>query len=98
MQIARISAATQISPLGYYTFKGAGEGEEEEEEEEVEEEEGGGAPKTTYKLNKRYEPHPMADLCDPSMSFWVHHTLHILPQGRTRWWNPYPKAGGGVRG
>lgn len=36
-QIARISAATQISPLGFYKF--GGEGGEEEEEEEVPEEE-----------------------------------------------------------
>lgn len=35
-QIARISAGTQISPLGYYTFN-------EEEEEEEEEVEAGGA-------------------------------------------------------
>lgn len=24
------------------------------------------------------------------MSFWVHHTAYILPQGRTTWWNPNP--------
>lgn len=93
-QIGRISAGTQISPLGFFTFGGA-EGEEEEEEE-VEEEEGGGGPKTNYKVNPRYEPHPMSDLTDMSMSFWVHNTQYILPQGRTKWWNPYPKIGGGV--
>lgn len=45
-QIARISAGTQISPLGYFTFKSEEVGgEEEEEEEEVEEEEEGGGGK-----------------------------------------------------
>ncbi|KAJ8979718.1 hypothetical protein NQ317_015542 [Molorchus minor] len=24
------------------------------------------------------------------MSFWLHHTQYILPQGRTSWWNPNP--------
>lgn len=27
-------------------------------------------------------------MVDGSMSFWVHHTAYILPQGRTSWWNP----------
>lgn len=25
------------------------------------------------------------------MSNWVHHVKYILPQGRTRWWNPREK-------
>ncbi|XP_023019973.2 radial spoke head protein 4a [Leptinotarsa decemlineata] len=87
-QIARISAGTQISPMGYYTFGTAelGEGEEEEEPEEAAE----GESKTNYKPNPKYEPPPLKDLLDGSMSFWVHHTLYILPQGRTSWWNPSP--------
>lgn len=81
-QIARISAGTQISPLGFFTFGGGDMGEEEEEEEAEEEEPGGGGKsKTTYNVNKRYEPPPLRDLLDNSMSFWVHHTLYILPQG-----------------
>ncbi|KAJ8954788.1 hypothetical protein NQ318_014899 [Aromia moschata] len=87
-QIARISAGTQISPLGYYTFggEGAGEGEEEEEDEEA----AGGETKTEYRVNPKYEAPPLKDLLDGSMSFWVHHTQYILPQGRTTWWNPNP--------
>ncbi|KAK5648877.1 hypothetical protein RI129_003769 [Pyrocoelia pectoralis] len=94
-QIARISAGTQISPLGFYTFKpGGGGGEEEEEEEEEAEGEEGEGPrmKTNCFENRRYEPPPTGDLLDNSMSFWVHHILHILPQGRTSWWNPNPKV------
>lgn len=81
-------AATQISPLGYYTFGGAmgGEGEEEEEEEEKP----GGEDKTTYIVNPKYDPPALRDLTDGSMSFWVHHSQYILPQGRTTWWNPNP--------
>lgn len=88
-QIGRISAGTHISPLGFYTF--GGEGGEEEEEEEAEEEEGGGGSKTTYRENMRFEGVAIRDLIDSSMSFWVHHALNILPQGRTTWWNPYPQ-------
>ncbi|XP_022920773.1 radial spoke head protein 6 homolog A isoform X2 [Onthophagus taurus] len=91
-QIARISAGSQISPLGFYTFGEGGGGEEEEAE--AEEAPTGGEQKTTYNENKRYEPPPIRDLTDGSMSFWVHHTLYILPQGRTSWWNPYPSSGG----
>ncbi|CAH1173759.1 unnamed protein product [Phaedon cochleariae] len=87
-QIARISAGTQICPLGYYTFGAAemGEGEEEEEPEEA----AGGETKTSYKPNPKYDPPPLKDLLDGSVSFWVHTAAYILPQGRTNWWNPSP--------
>lgn len=66
--------------MGFYTFGGGGGGEDEEEEEEAEE-----APlgemKTSYKENPKYDPVSLNDLVDGSMSFWVHHTLYILPQG-----------------
>lgn len=39
-QIARISAATHVSPVGFYKFSGGEEDEEEEELAEEEEEEG----------------------------------------------------------
>ncbi|XP_069699823.1 radial spoke head protein 6 homolog A [Periplaneta americana] len=81
-QIARISAATQVSPLGFYQFS--------EEEEEVPEEE---EVQLNYVENPDYEPVPLKDLIDPSMSFWVHHTLPILKQGRCEWWNPKTKVG-----
>lgn len=86
-QIARISAGTQISPLGFYTFGGGGGGEGEEPEEGAG---AGGGMRTTYNENPKYDPVPIRDLTDGSMSFWVHHTLYILPQGRTSWWNPNP--------
>lgn len=75
-QIARISAGTHISPLSYYIFD-----EEEEEEEE-------GGSRENFIINPDYEPHPMRDLTDPSLSHWVHHVQHILPQGRCVWFPP----------
>ncbi|XP_057315110.1 radial spoke head protein 4 homolog A-like [Hydractinia symbiolongicarpus] len=75
-QIARISAATHISPQGYYIF--------EEDEEEEDEEEG----RTSFVTNEDFEGIPVGDLCDPSFAFWVHHNQYILPQGRTSWFDP----------
>ncbi|KAJ8967650.1 hypothetical protein NQ314_002711 [Rhamnusium bicolor] len=61
-----------------------------EEQREVrgrEEEEGEEAPgeetKTSYNINPKYDPPPLKDLLDGSMSFWVHITQYILPQGET---------------
>lgn len=78
-QIARISAGTHISPLGFYQF--------DEEEEEEEESEG----RDNFVENLDFEPLPVRELCDPSLSNWVHHVQHILPQGRCVWWNPVQK-------
>ncbi|XP_054846182.1 radial spoke head protein 6 homolog A-like isoform X2 [Eublepharis macularius] len=68
-QIARISAATQISPLGFYQF-GEEEGDEEEE---------GGAGRDSYEENPDFEPISVVELVD-SLSNWVHHVLNILMQ------------------
>ncbi|XP_035139493.3 radial spoke head protein 6 homolog A isoform X7 [Callithrix jacchus] len=68
-QIARISAATQISPLGFYQFS----------EEEGDEEEEGGAGRDSYEENPDFEGIPVLELID-SMANWVHHTQHILSQ------------------
>ncbi|KPJ17009.1 Radial spoke head protein 6-like A [Papilio machaon] len=78
-QIARIAAATSISPQGFYTF-GSGE-----EEEDIDMEEAGDM---NFNLNPFYQGHTIKDLVDPSLGYWVHHGRHILPQGRTIWWNP----------
>ncbi|XP_055981239.1 radial spoke head protein 4 homolog A [Sorex fumeus] len=79
-QIARISAGTHVSPLGFYQF-----GEEEgEEEEEVE----GG--RDSFEENPEFEGIPVIDLVE-SLSNWVHHVQHILPQGRCNWFNPNQK-------
>ncbi|XP_010945392.1 radial spoke head protein 6 homolog A [Camelus bactrianus] len=80
-QIARISAATQISPLGFYQF-GEEEGDEEEE---------GGAGRDSYEENPDFDGIPVLELVD-SMANWVHHTQHILPQGRCTWVNPLQKT------
>lgn len=75
---ATLFSATQISPLGYYTFgtgEMGGEGEEEEEEKP------GGDDKTSYTENPKYDAPALRDLIDGSMSFWVHHSQYILPQG-----------------
>ncbi|XP_076464224.1 LOW QUALITY PROTEIN: radial spoke head protein 6 homolog A-like [Babylonia areolata] len=79
-QIARISAGTQISPLGYYQF---------DEDEEEDEEEGNGP--TNFIVSEEFEAIPVRELIDPSLANWVHHVQHILPQGRTSWWNPSQK-------
>uniref|UniRef100_A0A0B7B924 Radial spoke head protein 4 homolog A n=1 Tax=Arion vulgaris TaxID=1028688 RepID=A0A0B7B924_9EUPU len=78
-QIARISAGTHISPLGFYQFD-----EEEEEEEEAE-------GRDHFVENIDFEGVPAKELIDPSLSNWVHHVHHILPQGRCTWWNPIQK-------
>ncbi|XP_072405444.1 radial spoke head protein 4 homolog A [Chiloscyllium punctatum] len=77
-QIARISAGSQISPLGFYQF-----GDEEEEEEE-------GSVRDNYEENPEFEGIATAELLD-TMANWVHHTQHILPQGRCVWFNPVQK-------
>ncbi|KAL5008497.1 hypothetical protein ScPMuIL_014078 [Solemya velum] len=78
--IARISAGTNISPLGFYQFD-----EEEEEEEE-------GAARDNFVENLDFEGIPVRDLVEPSLNNWVHHVQHILPQGRCTWWNPVQKT------
>lgn len=78
-QIARISAGTHVSPLGFYQF-----GEEEGEEEEVE----GG--RDSYEENSDFEGIQVIDLVE-SLSNWVHHVQYILPQGRCNWFNPIQK-------
>ncbi|KAM6441621.1 radial spoke head protein 6 homolog A-like [Liasis olivaceus] len=80
-QIARISAATQVSPLGFYQF-GEEEGDEEEE---------GGAGRDTYEENPDFEPIPVPELLD-TFTNWVHHVQNILKQGRCTWVNPYQKS------
>ncbi|KAK2497525.1 hypothetical protein MC885_002421 [Smutsia gigantea] len=83
-QIARISAATHVSPLGFYQF-GEEEGDEEDEDEE------GGAGRDSYEENPDFEGIPVLEMVD-SMANWVHHTRHILPQGRCTWVNPLQKT------
>ncbi|XP_054347765.1 radial spoke head protein 4 homolog A isoform X3 [Pongo pygmaeus] len=79
-QIARISAGTHVSPLGFYRF-----GEEEgEEEEEVE----GG--RNSFEENPDFEGIQVIDLVE-SLSNWVHHVQHILSQGRCNWFNSIQK-------
>ncbi|XP_038623286.1 radial spoke head protein 6 homolog A [Tachyglossus aculeatus] len=80
-QIARISAGTHISPLGFYQF-----GEEEGDDEE----EGLGG-RDTFEENPDFEGLPVVELVD-SIANWVHHAQHILPQGRCNWINPQQKV------
>ncbi|KOB67269.1 putative radial spokehead-like 3, partial [Operophtera brumata] len=74
-QIARIAAATSISPQGFYTY-GSGE-----EEEDIDMEEGGGD--MAFNPNPFFRGHTLKDLLDTNLTYWVHHGRHILKQGRT---------------
>ncbi|XP_019936355.1 radial spoke head protein 4 homolog A [Paralichthys olivaceus] len=73
-QIARISAGTQVSPQGFFQT-GEEEGDEEDE-----------APRDSYEVNSDFEGVPVAEMAE-SLSTWVHHVQHILPQGRCTWMN-----------
>uniref|UniRef100_A0A8V0YSE6 Radial spoke head component 4A n=1 Tax=Gallus gallus TaxID=9031 RepID=A0A8V0YSE6_CHICK len=80
-QIARISAGTHVSPLGYYRFS---------EEEGDEDEEGGGG-RDDYEENPDFEPLSAFEMVE-SLSTWVHHVPSILKQGRCVWFNPLQKT------
>lgn len=73
-QIARISAGTQVSPMGFYVFK---------EEEGEEEEEGA---RDSVEENPDFEGINVQEIA-ASPSAWVHHIQHILVQGRCVWVN-----------
>ncbi|KAL8619220.1 hypothetical protein ACOMHN_050002 [Nucella lapillus] len=82
-QIARISAATHVSPIGVFKFE-----EEGEEEEEAE-----GA-RDTVVVDLDFEGLNMKEMSDPNLMSWVHHSAYILPQGRTAWYNPVQRSEG----
>jgi radial spoke head protein 4A len=73
-QIARIAAATVISPSGYYKF------DDEEEPQE------GVAPPVVLNTEFEWPTHESLTLLEN----WTHHIPYILPQGRTQWVNPNP--------
>ena len=73
-QIARISAATVISPSGYYI----------PDPEEAESDAAGNNP--TIIINAEYEGLSTEQLLITSN--WVHHVPYLLPQGRIVWENP----------
>jgi radial spoke head protein 4/6 len=74
-QIARISAATHVSPVGYYVF---------DENEDVDED----APRESFIKNEEYEGIAVEELTSPELANWVHHVQYLLPQGRCSWVNP----------
>lgn len=41
-------------------------------------------------MNDEFEPISTREMVDPA--YWAHHVQHILPQGRTKWWNPKQKS------
>lgn len=86
-QIARISAATHVSPIGVFKFD-----EEGEEEEETE-----GA-RDTCVVDPDFEGMNMRDLNDPGLTSWVHHANFVLPQGRTTWFNTAKRGEGEEEG
>lgn len=70
-QIARISAGTQVSPQGFFQARDE-EGDEEDE-----------AAGDSYEVNPDFEGIPAAMMVE-SLSSWVHHVQHILPQVQVR--------------
>ncbi|KAJ3000272.1 Radial spoke head protein 4 A [Globomyces sp. JEL0801] len=73
-QIARISAATVVSPKGYYMI----------DPEQEESEDNNGSPPVI--INPEYEGLSNEQLL--SVANWVHHVPYILPQGRVSWEAP----------
>jgi radial spoke head protein 4A len=70
-QIARISAATHVSPAGYFAFP-----EEEPEEEDV---------PLVLETVQDFEGLAMEELGKPDA--WAHHSAALLPQGRCQWYS-----------
>lgn len=68
-QIARISSATHVSPMGYFAFP----------EEEVEEEDGA----QTLETVQDFEGLAIEELSNTES--WAHHSSALLPQGRCQW-------------
>lgn len=81
--IARITAATNIGPSGYFTF-----GEEEEDDDDEQ--------KDSFSANPEYVGLSLGELVDPSMTGWVHITPYILPQGRCKWFDPSVRLDGNI--
>ncbi|KAI7813508.1 radial spoke head protein 6 homolog A [Triplophysa rosa] len=77
-QIARISAGTHVSPVGFYHFE-----EDEGEDEEV---------RDTFEENPDFEGIHVNEMVE-SLNLWVHHVQHILTQGRCVWINLTKKSG-----
>lgn len=47
--------------------------------------------------NPKFQPIPIRELTDPSLASWVHHSQHILKQGRTVWWGSKTASADEVR-
>ncbi|XP_026109096.1 radial spoke head protein 6 homolog A [Carassius auratus] len=76
-QIARISAGTHVSPLGFYQF-----GEDEGEDDGL---------RDSYEENPNFEGINVNEMAE-SLNLWVHHVQHILTQGRCVWVNVTKKS------
>ncbi|XP_067293852.1 radial spoke head protein 6 homolog A isoform X2 [Pseudorasbora parva] len=80
-QIARISAGTHVSPLGFYQF-----GEDEGEDEGL---------RDSFEENPNFEGINVNEIAE-SLNLWVHHVQHILTQGRCVWVNITKKSANDV--
>ncbi|XP_058806534.1 radial spoke head protein 6 homolog A [Phymastichus coffea] len=90
-QIARIGAATHVSPIGYFTFGNRKQDDEEMEDEESDaEDEEEEEDEADVVINRHYEQPAIRDLIESSN--WCHHSPCILAQGRVIWQDP-GKAG-----
>ncbi|XP_034936987.1 radial spoke head protein 6 homolog A [Chelonus insularis] len=77
-QIARISAATLVSPKDYFTLNQDSTDSIEETEDNAEE--------ITIEINPDFKQLPLRKY--QLLSNWCHHSAYIFQQGRTSWWNP----------
>ncbi|EGD80968.1 hypothetical protein PTSG_01550 [Salpingoeca rosetta] len=78
-QIARITAGTHVSPVGYFTF-------------DEEEDDGDDEARDNFIVDEEFEGKSLAELLEADLSGWVHHAPYILPQGRSKWVNPNLKG------
>lgn len=88
--LARITAGGMTTPKGYYRprpTEGEIPGEEDDDELEPEDDELPPVGNDAVQAVKKYNA-SMKALTNPNMTFWVHHTAMIIPQGRCVWWNP----------
>jgi Radial spokehead-like protein len=94
-QIARISAATQICPGGYYLLDDEEDFDEEGSAREFlsfpfhEQFSSNFAAPFNLVENPQYKPPSFQELSQPHMKFWMHCGQYVLRQGRTEFYDAF---------